>query len=213
MLELPTFDFALIEVGQDDEIPLASGSLALPGPAFITRFEKGIPWGGKANELKKLANPKDIGRLVLFDTWTRNCDRHHPDPKKRKPNWDNVFFSREGVPRTQFLLKAIDHTHCFTCGGNLTSRLADIHQVKDEGIYGLFPEFEQFLNRNDMKRAVSDLQAINRSQVEEIVLAIPGEWKVDRPARDALVKFICDRAMFLAKDFIGRRWPQGEFNL
>lgn len=91
LLGLPTLDFAIIEIGEDDEIPLASGNLALPGPAFITRTEKGFSWGGKANELKRIANPKDIGRLVLFDTWLLNCDRYHPNLAVRKPNRDNVF--------------------------------------------------------------------------------------------------------------------------
>lgn len=213
LLELPTLDFALIEVGEDDQIPLASGGVALPGPGFITRLEKGTTWGGKASELEKLANPKDIGRLVLLDTWTLNCDRYPADPTKRKPNRDNVFFSREGAPRSQFLIKAIDHTHCFTCGGELTTRLAHIDQVGDERVYGLFPEFENFLKRNDLKRAVADLQAIKRSQVEEIVEVIPDQWEVDKPTREALVNFIWDRTIFLAKDFIHRTFSQGELDL
>jgi hypothetical protein len=212
-LGLSTFEFALTDVSQNDEIPLFSGRLALPGPAFITRAEKGITWGGKESELKKLANPKDIGRLVLFDTWTLNCDRHPPDPNTRKPNWDNVFFSREGAPRSQFLIKAIDHTHCFTCGRELTPRLAQIDQVRTEGTYGLFPEFEQFLHRNDMRRAVADLQAIRRSQVEEVVEAIPGEWQVEQPVREALINFICDRAIYLSANFVGNIWPQGELEV
>jgi len=212
LLGLPTLDFALIEIGEDDEIPLASGNPALAGPAFITRAERNVPWGGKASELQKVANPKDIGRLVLLDTWTLNCDRYPPDPNSRRPNWDNVFLSREGAPRGRCLIKAIDHTHCFTCGDELTSRLSHISRAKDERIYGLFPEFEPFLDRNDMKRALSDLQTIKRSDVEKVVRAIPVEWQVNRPIRDALVNLICDRAQFLVDDFISRKWPQGEFD-
>ena len=40
-------------------------------------------------------------RLVLLDTWLRNCDRHPLDPTKREPNRDNVFLSREGAPPRQ----------------------------------------------------------------------------------------------------------------
>jgi hypothetical protein len=213
LLGLPTLDFAIIEIGEDDEIPLASGNFALPGPAFITRAEKGFSWGGKASELKKIANPKDIGRLVLFDTWLLNCDRYHPNLAVRKPNRDNVFLSREGAPRSKFVIKAIDHTHCFTCGGELTHRLAQINQVRDERTYGLFPEFEEFLTRADMRRAVSDLQKINRTDVQALVDTIPVGWQVNKQVRDALVNFICDRVTYLIENFVSRRWSQGELEL
>lgn len=36
---LPTLDFALIEVGADDEIPLLNSGNAAVGPAFISRAE------------------------------------------------------------------------------------------------------------------------------------------------------------------------------
>lgn len=57
-LKLPTFDFALITVSADDRIPLADGTMAHPGPAFIARFEDGYPWGGDPRELDGLDNPR-----------------------------------------------------------------------------------------------------------------------------------------------------------
>jgi hypothetical protein len=33
-------------VTPEDEIPLAGGGLAAPGPAFITKAVNGFPWGG-----------------------------------------------------------------------------------------------------------------------------------------------------------------------
>ena len=93
-LRLPTFAFAIVEVTNEDEIPLAGGGRAQPGPAFISRSERGKSWGGSARELRRLANPDDLTRLVLLDTWLRNCDRHPLDPTQRRPNRDNVFFSR-----------------------------------------------------------------------------------------------------------------------
>lgn len=99
----------------EDEIPLAGGGRAQPGPAFITRTEPGLSWGGDLATLEKIANPEDIAKLVVLDTWIRNCDRHRPAPNARR-NRDNVFLAwRTGsVPGLQ--LKAIDHTHAFTCG-------------------------------------------------------------------------------------------------
>jgi hypothetical protein len=137
---MPTFDFAIIQVTEDDEIPFPNGRFAKCGPAFITRRERGGPWGGTERELKKVANQSDIARLVLLDTWTRNCDRYSRVPRTRV-NRDNVFLSSEGAPPGRFVLKAIDHTHCFDRGPRLSRHLVDIGNVRAEDIYGCFPEF------------------------------------------------------------------------
>src|SRR4029077_16711675 len=67
-LGLPTFDFALLDVTTEDEIPLARGGKAQPGPAFITRKERGGPWGGGKRALRRLDAPRAITRLVVLDT-------------------------------------------------------------------------------------------------------------------------------------------------
>src|SRR5881394_3598577 len=40
---LKTFDFAIMNVDHDDEIPLREDLKAAPGPAFATRWVKGHP--------------------------------------------------------------------------------------------------------------------------------------------------------------------------
>jgi len=101
-LGLPVFDFALVEVVEEDEIPFINAKeeqigKAEPGWAFITRRELGEPWGGEVRQLKQLVNPDDISRLVVFDTWTLNCDRHGPREKRplERPriNRRNVFLT------------------------------------------------------------------------------------------------------------------------
>jgi hypothetical protein len=213
LLGVQTFDFSIIEIATDDEIPLASGGLALPGPAFITRAEKGISWGGKAIELERLANPEDLGRLVLLDTWTLNCDRYPADLTARKPNRDNVFLSRAGAPRGKFVIKAIDHTHCLTCGRELNVNIARIDAVREERVYGLFPEFRPFLDRQKVTRAIADLAMISRTEVHRIVDSIPSAWQVNAATREALVNFLTDRAIFLSENFVSLLWPQGELDL
>ena len=128
-LGLPTFEFAIIQVTKHDEIKFKAG-YALPGPAFITREQSGMTWGGTPKELDSLVNPADIGKLVLFDTWTRNCDRHPPDLAMRKPNLGNVFLSNKGMTGGKFELIVMDHTHCFTCGRDLNAHLAHIDLAK-----------------------------------------------------------------------------------
>jgi hypothetical protein len=76
---LPTFEYALIRIDDIvDEIPFNRGGKAASGTAFVTRATEGHPWGGSPEELEALVNPEDISRLVVFDTWTRNCDRYPP---------------------------------------------------------------------------------------------------------------------------------------
>lgn len=152
-LGLPTLDFALIKIDEVDEIPFynpagESDGQALPGPAFVTREERGETWSGKTRQLNGLANPQDISRLVVFDTWTLNCDRYGPNKDRlQKPriNRGNVFLSEEAA-KGKLCLKAIDHTHCFTCGRPLTTRVADLDTIQDERVFGLFPEFRKYLN-------------------------------------------------------------------
>jgi len=200
-------------VQPDDEIPFARGGHAQPGPAFITRAEKGKTWGGSGDELKLVENTDDFTRLVLFDTWTLNCDRYPADLRTRRPNRDNVFLSEEGAAAHKFVLKAIDHTECFTCGRDLTGRIATIDRVKDARIYGLFPEFTERLQKDVMKAGVADLLVIQERQVEEIVAGIPPQWQVDDEARKALVKLVCDRAKFVAGTITDAVWPQKELAL
>lgn len=193
---LLTFEFALLSLTEEDEIPLARGGRALPGAAFIARTEEQRPWGGSAEELADLANPGDISRLMVFDTWTRNCDRYPADLNVRRANYDNVFLS-VGTDGQTIVLKAIDHTHCFCCGEDLNQRTAAIERIQDVRIYGKFPGFLPYLDRDQVSQALDDLGALQRYEIEEIVGTVPAEWEVDQPAREALLELILRRATFI----------------
>ena len=133
-LGLPTFEFAIIPVTESDEIPFHIGGKAQVGPAFITRAESGEPWSGRERQLNKLFNPQDISRLVVFDTWTLNCDRHSVPEEgkigKLRINRNNVFLSEE-APKGRLMLKTMDHTHRFTCGRQLSRSLRNIDKIRD----------------------------------------------------------------------------------
>jgi hypothetical protein len=205
---LPVFDFAIIQVTEADELPFAKGGFAKPGPAFITRAEVGEPWSGKARELKRLTNPEDISRLVVFDTWTLNCDRHAPN-NSRKPNRNNVFLSEE-APKGELLLRAMDHTHCFAFGSALSRKIANIDCIQDPNIYGLFPEFRDFLDKTVVGRCADKLRQVNRQMLVEITQSIPSEWDVNSSAKEALISLLLGRANNVAECIIDRLWPQQE---
>lgn len=213
--ELPTFDFAIIEVTDIDEIPFHDGTKAEVGPAFITRAESGDVWSGDKGQLAKLFNPQDISRLVVFDTWTLNCDRYS-EPRgspARKPrvNRNNVFLSEE-APAGQFLLKAMDHTHCFTCGKTLTKRLAEFDMIREERVFGLFPEFREYLDRQHVRQAAAELKKITRAKIGKMTQLIPRQWDVPADAIDALVQFAVDRAKYVADNIEDRLFPERELD-
>ncbi|MGA2230381.1 MAG: HipA family kinase [Tepidisphaeraceae bacterium] len=198
---LPTFRFALMPVDDIDEIPLADGTLATPGMAFVSQEIQGHVWSGTREELQQLENPEDISRLVVFDTWTLNCDRFAPAGMNRLPHYDNVFLSHEvmyeGVGPGYLRLIGMDHTHCFSCGRELTAQLANIDRVKSDAIYGLFPAFVSFVDQIAVRAAVATLRLASTEVVRPMVESIPDEWQVSLAARTALVQLICSRAAYL----------------
>jgi hypothetical protein len=202
---LDTPEVSIITLRRDDVFPLPRGYAAAPGPAFASRFVTGHTWGGDSRELEYLDNPKAITRLVVFDTWILNRDRHPPDLGTRKPNYDNVYLANTERP-ARWRLMAIDHTHAFTGEDELGPRLAAIKSVKDERSYGLFPEFVPFLDPGEFHWAKAMLADLERESVEALVETIPAEWQVDAVARRALVKLLVNRAKYLV-DRIDEGWP------
>jgi len=209
---LQTLDLALIRITQDEEYPFANGEKAQPGPAIITRAETGSTWGGGPGQLKMVENAEDFAKLVVFDTWTRNCDRFYPDRTVRRPNRDNVFLSTDGAPKGKFILKAIDHTHCFDRRPELTSRISAINNIKDTRIYGLFPEFHPYVKRSLVAAFLQELKRLSLKEINGIIKEIPEEWSVDSCAKAALGEFLFRRIDFLSEEMGNKIPPQGEFH-
>ncbi|GAB4151569.1 MAG: hypothetical protein Tsb009_27030 [Planctomycetaceae bacterium] len=215
---LKTLDWAIVTVDEFDEIPFFDkeknqDGCASAGPAFITRAESGMTWGGSDRELKLLVNPDDISRLVVFDTWVLNCDRYsnsrNSSINRTRIKRDNVFLSQEAT-EGKFLLKAIDHTHCFTCGREWTRRLRHDDTMKDSRLFGLFPEFKNFLNRRVIMEMTEHLRTVTAQDVRTMTQSVPKEWEVSREALDALVELVVGRARFVADTIEKRIWPQNE---
>jgi hypothetical protein len=210
-LGLPTLDFSLIEVQEDDEIPLANGSHAEPGPAFISRAIEGFTWGGGEAELRAISNMEAITGLVVLDTWILNCDRYAPNGTR--VNRDNVFFGRTNPRQDGFVLMAIDHTHGFACGRELNRRLGFIDMLQEPNVYGLFPEFQRHITREHLHQCIQQLRMITPDVVEEAVGQIPGEWQVNNQARHALRTFLYERAQYVVENIETKLWPQARLEL
>lgn len=206
-LGLPTLDFALLEVKPEDEIPTGPSSRVAPGPAFISRSEPfAFAWGGDPYSLANLSNAEVISQLVVVDTWLRNCDRCAPDLGRR--NRDNVLLLKEPHSKRALRLIAMDFTHAFTCGNELSRRLGFIEYIQDTKVYGLFPEFNDWLDRTQVRACADNLGRIDPAEVEQIVAQVPREWEISSELRHIWIRHIFERARFLARNIEELIWAQ-----
>ncbi len=192
-LGLRVLQYGLIEITAAFQPELGSGVLAEVGPAFITRAEEGHVWSGITRDLSFVDNPNDVALFVVFDTWTRNCDRYQPrEHEKPRQNLGNVFLSHEGAQPGRFILKPIDHGCCFTCDRELSPR--NLTPQFDNQIYGLFPGFRPFARRETALAALDRLESITRPEIEEIIDCVPSQWDVCAATRSIWCDWIYTRA-------------------
>lgn len=211
---LRTLEFTFIEVptdlvlylDEDESSPLTSRRRARPGPAFLSRAITAVTWDGAPAEWARLENPKDIAGLVLLDTWIGNPDRHPRRPRDAtisqwtRQNLDNVLL--EILPNNRRSLVAMDFTVCLHCrDGGLRNSYPE-NLVRDEGIYGLFPELEPFVTAASLRPFLDRLRDSGLAQqVVETTERIPSEWQVDVRTRNAVCEYLVARAAYLVDNF------------
>lgn len=181
-------------------------SLSGPMPSFVLQEPLLYDEGSRPYNAKNLATEMpdsidDTARLIVFDTWVRNCDRYAPGLNREgepRMNPDNLFLSAENAPKGKFILKAIDHGHIFTCGRPLTDKLANIDNTKDERLYGLFPFFRAYVTTEQLEEVAKELSRVRSDLWKDLLESIPDAWDVSAEARRAIDKFLLERARFLA---------------
>jgi len=188
---LRTPDFAILGVA-DIEIPLDGRGFVEFGPAFVSRELPGATGDGGNVFLSKISRPRDVAKLVVFDTWIRNRDRYPPPDDLEEPpeNRDNLFFTPNG---RKFDLVALDHSHCFV-ETTLEDELGGSHLLEDDRIYGAFPEFVPYLSHEAVALAARRLAEIDLGMVTEVVGSVPREWGVSAGLRDTWARLIFERA-------------------
>ena len=197
---LQTFDIALLELTELDEIPITENTLAQPGPAFVARGERGSSMGGQ-RALTNVENVEDIPRIVVFDTWMRHCDRYGPGQGREggpRVNLDNLFLSEDGAPEGKFILKPIDHGHILTCGKPLTHGLANIDATQDDRLYGLFPFFRPYVSIEQIDSVIPTLEGVSSDFWADILKSLPAAWGVPDEVKTTIDRFLLARARFLA---------------
>jgi HipA-like kinase len=210
-LGLPVFDYAVVRVAEADVNPDSNDTQSVP--AFVTREEPGNPWQGSVKELRLVENTADFSRIVVFDTWVGNIDRYSSPvlrgERKVHRNDLNVFMS-DDAPAGRFTLKAYDHTHCQFNRIAASPQIDLERKIRDSDVYGCFPEFRKFLDREVVRLAMSRLSEMNEETARMVVESVPNEWITDRSARDRLITYILHRSVFVAKNVESKLFPQGE---
>src|SRR5262249_32467994 len=120
----------------------------------------------------------------------------------------NVWLSREGQSGRKVVLTAIDHTHCFGNGTQLTAGMASISAVRDERGFGRFPEFAAYLDKAAMQATCATLAAVTKEQLEPLVNSIPDEWEVAQSVRAAWLELLVQRASYVAATLIPKVFPE-----
>lgn len=186
-------EFAVVEL--DFTIQTADRGPLTMGPAFVSRALPGATGDGGDTFLAQLRNPKDVAKLVLFDSWIRNHDRAPPaDALDAQCNLDNLFFTP--VAR-KFDIVALDHSHCFV-EGELSEEIGQPDVRSDDRICGLFPEFQPFLDEAAVRDAAQSIAEVDAASVREILGAIPAAWGVSRVTREVWLDVILDRGRLIS---------------
>jgi len=204
--DLTVAEYAVLDLPADACYDLPHGARTEPGPAFVSRKMDGRTWGGAEEDLTTLGNPADITRLVVCDTWVRNCDRHPPDLTARRPNLANVFL-KYADKSDRLVLTAIDHTHCFDGGSDWSPKLDHIDRWRDDRTYGLFPAFARFLQIDTLPWCAAHLRTLTGPIVDAILNRIPVDWQVSLGVQSALANLILRRATYLADRIENGWWP------
>ena len=122
----------------------------------------------------------------------------------RKVNYDNVFLEElTDAQAGQTRLIAMDHSHCITAQ-DLGPRISHIDSVRDEQVYGLFPEFHRFMRQGVVEGTAEQLGTLTADVSQGWVDAVPEAWQVDAAARNAVAEFLVQRAAFLAEAILPR---------
>ena len=73
----------------------------------------------------------------------------------------------------------MDFTHAFTCGSPLDRKLGHFEKIRDELIYGRFPEFEAYLTREQVVACARKLETFDMATAETFIELLPKAWQVD----------------------------------
>ena len=155
------------------------------------------PGARARTELQRLENITDITRLVVFDNWIGNCDRHPPDLSTHETELRERLSCRVGECRTLQALRHRPHS-LPRLRPRPDAALVEIDKVRDDRWYGLFPEFRPFIDSAELDWCKAMLRSFAENDIRGIVDSVPAAWEVGLDAKSAIVELLMGRAAHLA---------------
>lgn len=199
-------DFAIMKIG---DLEVEAGVTVQGGPAFLSRFVDEA-YQLSPTLLKRLREPEQMTRLIVFDTWVRNSDRyckdHYGDVLVDKP--ENALLIKD---KRKMQLLAIDHSHAL-CDDSLEDGLGD-SWVNEAEIYGFFPMFAPYLDRAVAYKALEAIRAIDEACIRLICERVPREWGMNQSLTSSLAQCLVARGARLADWLIDELFAQYELQL
>ena len=193
---LPTLSYGILENLPQAQLLLADGRALRQDAVFATLEEPGAAWEGGSEALDLVGNRSAFSRLVVFDTWVRNLDRHVPRVNGSHENKGNVFVSSDSRRGHRPQLLAMDHTHVFGSPAVIRNGAAS-PMVQDAVVYGLFDDFRPRLAARDLERAIHDLTGMRQPVLMDMIAPLIGRWGLTDAAADGIAGFLEARAQFV----------------
>ncbi|UVK43274.1 hypothetical protein BPNPMPFG_005052 [Mesorhizobium sp. AR07] len=174
------------------ELVMRKNGQIMQGPLFFSMQVDGSPRDGTDIFLSKLRDRDDVAKLVIFDTWVKNWDRHG----LADDNSDNLLFVRRGESR-KYDLVPIDHAWAFDADFPIAS--PQIDAIEETTVYGKFPEFDPYITHRSVANSLARLAQLDGAFVEEVVNSVPPQWGLGQQASASLMELICRRAEYVVK--------------
>lgn len=178
------------------------------GPAFFSRWELAQSLSPNSRLLANLRQPRDVAKLVVFDTWIRNKDRFTVDQNGEAFNYDNILLVPD-KKKTQLLV--IDHSHAFA-ETTLEDEIDELWAT-EQTVYGLFNEFAPMLTRRDVISSLDSICALVVADIRDICHSPPPEWGFTAVLADRLAQMLTRRATLMREWFPSAVIAQMELDL
>jgi len=189
MIGVPTPEPNIVEVSGDAlrTAPESVQEWARPGPAFGSALvSQYVNLFGMA-QLTQCVNLRDIGKMVVLDTWIEVLDRQKPDGK-----WNLLIDNADDEPQ----LRVIDYG--FSLSETLRPRDA-VPLGEPAKLLACPPSLRPHIDWGAAREAVRAMLDISRDQVAEVIQSIPAEWGIDDEQRRAIIEY-----MFSRRELIGQ---------
>jgi hypothetical protein len=203
-------DFSIVTLPDTVDVPLeAQGQLlATAGPCFGSKFVTSAGWDGDPDALGKVENPEMIPAVVIADTWLRNLDRFCRDEHGalRFNNPGNLLLRTDGASKGRFILSAIDFGYSLGGPSWTPRRLSEIGSTNDDTIYGCFPAFRHYMQRQWLGPVLERLETLTVEVARTFLADVPAEWGLRHDGSDAVVEFLVRRSRHVADKLGNMTW-------